>query len=295
MDKRIKRHHFELPKISDLAGFGSYFNLNGKVALVTGGSCGLGLHTATAFLKAGAKTVIITARKYEGPLGIRQAVEKLNQLPGIQGKAIGIAANVARVDEIERLVSEVQKLEPKLDILVANAGATWGGPFETTPDSRTQKVLDLNVRGTFNLARLFTPMLESSGTKSCPSRIILVSSIAGTHVPHVGEHGTIVYSISKAAAHHLTKNLAVELGPKNIITNSISPGFFPSKLANGLIEILGGEDELKRANPCGRLGDPDDIGVVMVFLAGPGASYINGVDIPIDGGNRLIQGTLSKL
>ncbi|KAJ5629465.1 NAD(P)-binding protein [Penicillium herquei] len=269
--------------MSDLTGFGSYFNLNGKVALVTGGSRGLGLHTATAFLKAGAKTVIITARKYEGPLGIRQAVEKLNQLPGIQGKAIGIAANVAQVDEIERLVSEVQKLEPKLDILVANAGATWGGPFETTPDSRTQKVLDLNVRGTFNLARLFTPILESSGTKTCPSRIIIVSSIAGTHVPHVGKHGTIVYSISKAAAHHLTKNLAR------------FPGFFPSKLANGLIEILGGEDELKRANPCGRLGDPDDIGAVMVFLAGPGASYINGIDIPIDGGNRLIQGTLSKL
>ncbi|KAJ6023951.1 hypothetical protein N7540_004748 [Penicillium herquei] len=281
--------------MSELVGFGSYFNLNGKVALVTGGSRGLGLHTATAFLKAGAKMVIITARKYEGPQGIRQAVEKLNQLPGIQGRAIGIAANVAKINEIERLVSEVRKLEGKLDILVANAGATWGGPFETTPDSSTQKVLDLNVRGTFNLTRLFTPMLESSGTNACPSRVIIVSSIAGTHVPHVGEHGTIVYSISKAAAHHLTKNLAVELGPKNIITNSVSPGFFPSTLANGLIEILGGEDELKRANPRRRLGDPDDIGAVMVFLAGPGASYINGVDIPIDGGNRLIQGTLSKL
>jgi NAD(P)-dependent dehydrogenase (short-subunit alcohol dehydrogenase family) len=93
-------------------------------------------------------------------------------------------------------------------------------------------------------------------------------------VPHVGEHGTIVYAISKAATHHLTKNLAVELGPKNILTNSISPGFFPSKLANGLIEILGGEEELKRANPCRRLGQPDDIGAVMVFLAGPGANYM---------------------
>lgn len=101
-----------------------------------------------------------------------------------------------------------------------------------------------------------------------------MSSIAGTHVPHVGDHGTIMYSISKAAAHHLARNLAVELGPRNIITNSVSPGFFPSKLANGLIDILGGEEELKKANPCRRLGQPDDIGAVMLFLAGKGGSYL---------------------
>lgn len=118
------------------------------------GSRGLGLHTATAFLKAGAKTVIITARKFEGPQGINQAVNKLNQLPGIKGKALGIAANVGQTDEIERLVKEVKGLEGKLDILVANAGATWGGPFESTPDWSNQKILDLNVRGIFNLARL---------------------------------------------------------------------------------------------------------------------------------------------
>lgn len=117
-------------------------------------------------------------------------------------------------------------------------------------------------------------MLASTGTPGYPSRIIIVSSIAGAHVPHVGEHGTIMYSVSKAAAHHLAKNLAVELGPRNIITNSISPGFFPSKLANGLIEILGGEEELKKANPSRRLGEPDDIGAVTLFLCGKGANYL---------------------
>lgn len=122
--------------------------------MILAGSRGLGLHTATAFLKAGAKTVIITSRKFEGPQGINQAVSKLNQLPGIKGKALGIAANVAQTDEIERLVKEVKSLEGKLDILVANAGATWGGPFESTPDWSNQKILDLNVRGVFNLARL---------------------------------------------------------------------------------------------------------------------------------------------
>lgn len=117
-------------------------------------------------------------------------------------------------------------------------------------------------------------MLEAAGTPDDPSRIIVVSSIAGTHVPHVGDHGTIMYSVSKAAAHHLARNLAVELGPRNITTNTVAPGFFPSKLANGLIEILGGEEELKRANPRRRLGIPDDIASVMLFLAGPAGNYM---------------------
>lgn len=117
-------------------------------------------------------------------------------------------------------------------------------------------------------------MLEAAGTPEDPSRIIVVSSIAGTHVPHVGDHGTIMYSVSKAAAHHLSRNLAVELGPRNITTNTVAPGFFPSKLANGLIEILGGEEDLKKANPRRRLGIPDDIAAVMLFLAGPAGNYM---------------------
>ena len=120
----------------------------------------------------------------------------------------------------------------------------------------------------------FSPLLETGGTFEDPSRIIIVSSVAGTHVPHVGEHGTIMYSVSKAAATHLAKNLAVELGPRNIRTNSISPGFFPSKLANGLIEILGGEEELNRANPSRRLGIADDIGAAVLFLSGKGGNYM---------------------
>jgi NAD(P)-dependent dehydrogenase (short-subunit alcohol dehydrogenase family) len=117
------------------------------------GSRGLGLHTATAFLLAGAKKVFISARKTAGPQGIDQAVEKLNKLP-VSGQAVGIAANVADTEDIARLVKQVEKAEGQLDILVCNAGATWGGPFDPTPDSASQKVLDLNVRGVFNLARL---------------------------------------------------------------------------------------------------------------------------------------------
>jgi NAD(P)-dependent dehydrogenase (short-subunit alcohol dehydrogenase family) len=104
-----------------------------------------------------------------------------------------------------------------------------------------------------------------------------------------------MYSVSKAAAHHLTRQLAVELGPRNITTNTVAPGFFPSKLANGLIEILGGEEELKDANPRKRLGEPEDIAGVMVWLASPAGSYINGEDVSVDGGMRYSSGRHSKL
>ncbi|OAL57413.1 NAD(P)-binding protein [Pyrenochaeta sp. DS3sAY3a] len=280
--------------MSELKNFPRMFSLDGKVALVTGGSRGIGLHTATAFLLAGAKKVFISARKNAGPEGIDQAVEKLNKLP-VEGKAIGIAANVADTEDIERLVKKVQETDDKLDILVCNAGASWGGPFEPTPDWSSKKVLDLNVRGVFNLARLFTPLLERAGTRADPSRIIIVSSTAGTTVPHVGEHGTIMYSASKAAAHHLSRQLAVELGPRNITTNTVAPGFFPSKLANGLIENLGGRQELEEYNPRKRLGEPDDIAGVMLYLASPAGAYVNGEDIAVDGGVRFAAGRQSKL
>ncbi|KAI4618888.1 hypothetical protein J4E83_005839 [Alternaria metachromatica] len=280
--------------MSELRDFNRMFSLDGKVALVTGGSRGLGLHTATAFLLAGAKKVFISARKNEGEQGIDQAVEKLNKLP-VSGTAVGVAANVADTEDIERLVKKVQETDDKLDILVCNAGATWGGPFDPTPDWSSKKVLDLNVRGVFNLARLFAPLLERAGTRQSPSRVIIVSSTAGTTVPHVGEHGTIMYSISKAAAHHLSRQLAVELGPRNITTNTVAPGFFPSKLANGLIEMLGGQQELEDNNPRKRLGEPEDIAGVMVFLCSPAGAYINGEDIAVDGGMRLASGRHSKL
>ncbi|KAL4812430.1 hypothetical protein BDW67DRAFT_126665 [Aspergillus spinulosporus] len=278
--------------MSDLPGFPNYFDLTGKVALVTGGSRGIGLHIATTFLRAGAKTVFITARKAPG---VEQAVAQLNALPGIKGKAIGIPGSAAETDEIQALVDKVKNIEPKLDILVANAGATWGGPFETSPDWASKKVVDLNVRGVFNLVRLFLPLLEAAGSHSSPARVVIVSSVAGSVVSHGGDNGTIMYSISKAAATHLARNLAVELGPRNITANSLSPGFFPSKLANGLIEILGGEKELKKANPRQRLGVPDDIGAAILFLVGPGANYVNGIDLKLDGGANLTRGGMAQV
>jgi len=132
-------------------------------------------------------------------------------------------------------------------------------------------------------------MLKKAGTRTDPSRIIVVSSTAGTTVPSVGIHGTIMYSISKAAVHHLSRQLAVELGPHNITTNTVAPGFFPSKLSNGFVENLGGNQQMEDWNPLKRVGEPGDIVGVMVYLTSRAGSYINGEDIAIDGGARYVQ------
>ncbi|KAI6781272.1 uncharacterized protein J7T54_004045 [Emericellopsis cladophorae] len=283
--------------MSQLRDFNTIFSLDGKTALVTGGSRGLGLHMASAFLLAGASLVIVTARKTAGEQGIDQAVAKLNALPGIKGRAAGIAANVADSKDIVRLVSEVDGLvgSKGLDIVVCNAGAAWGSRFEDAPPSSSVKILDLNVRGVFELVQKSLPLLERAATKDDPSRVLVISSTAGVNVPHVGEHGTIMYSTSKAAVNHLARNLAVELGPKQITSNIIAPGFFPSKLAQGLISNLGGEESLSNDNPLRRLGAPEDIAGVAVFLCSRAAAYVNGVDISVDGAARLAAGRLSRL
>lgn len=141
--------------MSELRNFQSIFSLRGKTAVVTGGSRGLGLHIATAFLLSGCSLVVVTARKLEGEQGINQAVEKLNALPGIQGRAVGIAANVGDSEAIVKFVGEVEPLlnGKGLDILVCNAGAAWGSRFEDAPPSSSVKILDLNVRGIFELTQ----------------------------------------------------------------------------------------------------------------------------------------------
>ncbi|CAK7233112.1 hypothetical protein SCUCBS95973_008485 [Sporothrix curviconia] len=283
--------------MSELRNFESLFSLEGKTALVTGGSRGLGLHMATAFLRAGASLVIVTARKLEGDQGINQAVERLNKLPGIKGRAVGLAANVGNTEDIIKLVGQVKELvgSKGLNILVCNAGASWGSKFEDAPPHSSVKILDLNVRGIFELVQKSLPLLEQRASIEDPGRVIIISSTAGTNVPHVGDNGTIMYSVSKAAANHLGRNLAIELGPRHITSNVIAPGFFPSKLAQGLIKNLGGEEELSKDNPMGRLGIPEDVAGLSVFLASAAGRYVNGEDISVDGGARLSAGRLSKL
>jgi len=135
--------------------------------------------------------------------------------------------------------------------------------------------------------RRFTPLLTAKATRDEPARVIITGSVAGIGIGTVGDNATPSYSASKAAAIHIAKNLAVELGPRNILTNAIAPGFYPSKMASGLIELKGGLKEIEEYSPNGRLGKPEDIAGLVVFLGSRAASHLNGAVITSDGGSHL--------
>ncbi|KAK1818971.1 hypothetical protein LTR12_006659 [Friedmanniomyces endolithicus] len=263
-----------------LKDFPSLFSLLGKTAVITGGSRGLGLHAASGLLQAGCAKVFITSRKAKA---CEEACEALNAL-GCQGKAFSVPADLAKAGEVERLVGEVEKYTDKVDILFANAGATWGAAFDEHPESAFEKVMKLNVQSVFVCCQKFAPLLRKAGTLEDPSRIIITASIAGIGIGSVGEHATFGYNASKAAALHLAKGLAVELGPQNILTTAIAPGFFPTKMASGLMELTGGTKALAEANPNRRLGVPEDIAGAVVFLCSRAGSHVNGSSIVLDGG-----------
>ncbi|KEZ46693.1 Rhamnolipids biosynthesis 3-oxoacyl-[acyl-carrier-protein] reductase [Scedosporium apiospermum] len=275
----------------DLHDFPSLFSLKGKVAVVTGGSRGLGLHAASALLQAGASKVFITSRKAKA---CEEAVAALNALPNKAPNAIAISvpADASKEAGIAHLVREVSKHTDHVDILLANAGATWGAPFDSHPDEAFAKVMDLNVRGVFNTVKLFAPLLQKNATAEDPSRVVVTASVAGLGVGTLGKQGTYGYSASKAAVLHLARNLALELGPRHITVNSIAPGFFPSKMANGLLALSGGADNIAKKNPLGRLGRPEDIAGVIVYLTSRAGAYINAEVIALDGGSLWDRGQL---
>ncbi|OQV00115.1 hypothetical protein CLAIMM_05653 [Cladophialophora immunda] len=277
----------------EIPNFSSLFRLDGKVALITGGSRGIGLYIAAAFLQAGALKVVLTARK---EAMLKDAIAQLNAISDIAGRASYIVANLSSMDGIDTLLQDLKKELPngKLHILVNNAGASWGGPFEDFEDWKYQKIFDVNVRAVFNVTRKMIPFLAAGGTYDDPARVIIVSSVGGIAVLHVGASGAIAYNASKAAAHHLGRNLAMELVAKNITTNVIAPGWFPTRLANPAIEAFGGEAEAARDNPMGRLGIPGDIAGVAIYLCSPAGSYVNGQDITVDGGKRLMAGNMAS-
>ena len=193
---------------------------------------------------------------------------------------------------MQHLVSEVRKHTDHVDILLANAGATWGAAFDEHPDSAFAKVMDLNVRGVFNTIREFAPLLQKRASLEEPSRVIITASVAGLGIGTIGKQGTYGYSASKAAVIHLGRNLAVELGPRHITVNSICPGFFPTKMSNGLLDMSGGKESIAAANPMKRLGRPEDIAGVVVYLASRAGAHVNGATIAIDGGAMWARGQL---
>jgi NAD(P)-dependent dehydrogenase (short-subunit alcohol dehydrogenase family) len=247
------------------------FDLAGKVAVVTGGTRGIGLMMARGLLQAGAR-VYVSSRKAEAG---DAAVADLSP----SGAVVSIPADLSTEAECLRLAAEVGQREDALHILVNNAGATWGEPLQTFPESAWDKLLNLNLKAPFFLTRAFLPLLEEAATDDDPARIVNVGSIDGLHVPPMQ---TYSYSSSKAALHHLTRVLAKELGPRRITVNAVAPGPFESKMMAATLDAFG--EEIAAGAPLGRIGRPDDMAGVVVYLTSRAGAYVTGAVLPVDGG-----------
>jgi NAD(P)-dependent dehydrogenase (short-subunit alcohol dehydrogenase family) len=249
------------------------FSVEGKIALVTGGSRGIGLMIARGYVEGGAK-VYVASRKQQA---CDEAAAELNALG--KGTCVPMAADIATEAGVKALAAGIAAAEAKLDILVNNAGTNWGAPLEDYTDDAFQKVLATNVKSVFNLTRELLPLLRKAGTKVDPARVINIGSIDGIHVPALE---TYAYSASKAAVHHLTRTLAKQLASDNITVNAVAPGPFQSKMMKETLERFG--DMIVAQVPRGRIGEPEDMAGVAIFLASRAGAYITGAVIPVDGG-----------
>jgi NAD(P)-dependent dehydrogenase (short-subunit alcohol dehydrogenase family) len=247
------------------------FDLSGKTAVVTGGTRGIGLMIARGLLQAGAR-VYISSRK---PEGCTAAERELGQF----GPVHAIPANLATEQECLRLAAEVGQREQAVHVLVNNAGATWGAPLEEFPAAAWDKVTDLNLKAPFYLTRAFLTLLEAAGSHDDPARVINVGSIDGLRVPPLP---TYAYSATKAGLHHMTRVLARELGPRHVTVNAIAPGPFESKMMAATLEAFG--DAIAAAAPLRRIGRPDDMAGVAIYLSSRAGAYVTGAVIPVDGG-----------
>lgn len=248
------------------------FRLDGKRALVTGGGRGIGLMIARGLLQAGAAVYLANRKTAE----LDSAVGILEGL----GPVSALSADLSHAAGIQSVSSALTERVDTLDILVNNAGTTWGAPFAAFPESGFDKVLALNVKGPFMLTQALAPLLKAAAAPDDPARVINIGSIDGLRPPPRGMNN-FSYSASKAALHMLTQHLAAELLP-DILVNAVAPGLFESKMTTTL--LASGPDAVGAQLPLGRIGRPDDIAGISVFLASPASSYITGAVIPVDGG-----------
>ena len=187
------------------------------------------------------------------------------------------------LSECERLVNEFAKHEDHMDVLINNAGATWGAPMAETDEAAFERVLALNVKGVFHMTKFARPLLEMAGTPESPARVINIGSIDGIQVPSME---TYAYSTSKAAVHQLTRHLAKFMAPK-VTVNAIAPGPFESKMMASTLAAFG--DAIAEGAPMKRIGQPSDMAGTAIFLSSPAASYITGVILPVDGGIATLK------
>jgi 2-deoxy-D-gluconate 3-dehydrogenase len=250
------------------------FSLEGRVALVTGGSRGIGRMIAEGFLAQGAK-VYISSRK---PQACDQTAEDLSRAGG---ECLSLPQDVSTVEGCRALAARLVALEPKLDILVNNAGAAWGAPFDEFPESGWDKVLNLNLKSPFFLTQALHGALSASGAGGRPSKVINIASIDGIRL---NPQETYSYHASKAGLIYLTRRLAAQLIADNIVVSAIAPGAFASEMNR---DARDRGDELARRIPSRRIGIDADMAGAAIYLASRAGDYVVGETIAVDGGVAL--------
>jgi len=251
----------------------SLFNVRGKVALVTGGTSGIGKMIATVLAANGVKVYIVGRKP--------QALEAAAAEIGEHGTCIPLTADLSHFEEVERLVAELSGREDKLHILINNAGNSWGQPLDEYSESGWDRVFSLNLKGVFFLTQKLLPLLEAGGTHEDNARVISLSSVGS----FVTSGNAFAYGPSKAGLEQLTRMLARSLAGRNITVNAMSPGWYPTRMNAPLGEEA--RDAWLAKTPVGRLGTIEDAGGLVIFLCSRAGAYINGRTIITDGGESL--------
>jgi NAD(P)-dependent dehydrogenase (short-subunit alcohol dehydrogenase family) len=250
------------------------FDLTGKTALVTGSTVGIGRMLAQGLADAGARVCIVSRNAEDCATAVKEIVDG-------GGDAFAIPADLSEPSELVRLAGEFAARQPALHILVNNAGRMAQAPLEDFTVEQWDQVMDLNLRAPFFLVQALLPALLAAADADDPARVINIGSIDGLHVNPMPHYP---YSASKAAIHHLTRVLARELAARRITVNAVAPGPFPSKMMAFALDDPATRELIAASNPLGRIGRPDDMAGVAVFLSSRAGSYVNGAVIPVDGG-----------
>jgi NAD(P)-dependent dehydrogenase (short-subunit alcohol dehydrogenase family) len=249
------------------------FSVAGKTVLITGGSSGIGLMMAEAFVLAGAR-VYITGRH-------AATLEQVRTSLAVHGTIDIIVNDLAAPDGAKQLISKFAEQTSELHVLINNAGTTWGAPLESFPSKAWSPVWNLNVQAPFELVQAALPLLEATASAADPARVINIGSVYGQMT---GVMQAYSYSASKAALHQLTRVLAHDLAPRHILVNAIAPGFFSSKMTRFVMR----DETLFAATiakiPLRRAGDTADVGGLAIMLSSRAGAYITGAIIPLDGG-----------